>query len=357
MNYGLNYMPSALFTPFAGAFVEKRSKKSIMVLTDLGRGLIVTLIAGLTLTGLVKAWMLLMSTFLISTLEAFRKPCGSTVITDLIPKEMYSHATSLSNSLSQATELIGTAAAGVIIGLSGIGSAIFIDALTFFLSALLIAVIHFPPIVLPEKQPPVLAQFRGGLTYINNRKHILLVCMTAAIMNLCLVPHNSLQSALSSEVYGMGSEILSIIGASVSIGIILGSLLYPAFKKKLRIASLLFTGFLTISLFLTGCALIAYLTTWPILFYGALIAICLMLGISVALNNVTISVALLQSTDPDYLARVMAIFSSISICAIPLGSFLVSFLASFLSVETIHLGTGALALFFTLLMKFAGIFD
>ena len=357
LNFGLNFVPSALFTPFAGAFVEKRNKKMIMVLTDLGRGILVSLIAFLTLTQKLEPYMLLIFTFLISTLEAFRQPCGSSVVTTLISKDMYAHATSLSNSLSQVTELIGTAAAGVIIGLIGIGWAIFIDALTFFLSALIIFCIHMPKIQKTADHPPVLHQFKEGMRYIQKHSTILINCIIASVMNICLVPFNSLQSALVSDLYGMGSEVLSIIGVSLSIGMISGSLVYPKFTEKMKTSVLMFISFIMISLFLAFCIIIIPIKDIPFLFFGSIIIFCFLFGFFLAMMSAANSVALLKMIDQDYMARVMSIFNAVAICSIPIGSFIVSFLTSFLRIEIIFIGTSLLSCGFTIFMKTKKIFD
>lgn len=66
--FGINKVPSVVVITFAGAWVEGRNKKSIMVITDIIRAIVAT---GY-LFGFLNVWLLLLTTLTISTVEAFR---------------------------------------------------------------------------------------------------------------------------------------------------------------------------------------------------------------------------------------------------------------------------------------------
>lgn len=355
LNYGLNYIPSILFTPFAGAFVEKRNKKWIMVISDLGRGIIVCIIAWLAYQNLLEGWMLLISTFLLSTFEAFRTPCTTAMIPSLVDKEMYSYATSLSASLSSSVELIGTALAALILHLLGMSGAILIDALTFFLSACILLTLHYQKTLTVSHKTTTLTEFKEGLNYVKTHSMILFICFMATMLNLCFTPVNSLQSVLVSEIYAKGTEVLSLQGLAISIGMIVGSLLYPKIKEKIKTNQLILINFLMIGCFLINLILLGNVAYEP-LFYLLLIIVCFICGFAVGLLNNSTQVLLLKSIDPDYLARTSSIFSAISICSIPIGSWLISLLTFYLSIETIFIGTGLFAILIVLGIKCSTIY-
>ena len=56
--FGVNRIPSVFVPPLAGAWVEGRNKKVIMVLTDLIRAACVAFVASGYLFGFLQAWML-----------------------------------------------------------------------------------------------------------------------------------------------------------------------------------------------------------------------------------------------------------------------------------------------------------
>ena len=75
--FGANRVPSVIITPLAGAWVEGRKKKTIMIVTDLIRALCVAFTATGYLLGFLQPWMLLVVTIAISTAEALRTPVSS----------------------------------------------------------------------------------------------------------------------------------------------------------------------------------------------------------------------------------------------------------------------------------------
>ena len=46
-----------------------------------------------------------------------------------------------------------------------------------------------------------------------------------------LVPLNSLQAPLAGDILGGGAEILSILGISITVGMLLGSVTYPMVQR------------------------------------------------------------------------------------------------------------------------------
>ena len=71
---GLNFVPTVFLTPFAGAFVDRISKKRVMALADLLRFLFVAAIVTLYTTGLLSPALIVVFTLGTSTVEAFRLP-------------------------------------------------------------------------------------------------------------------------------------------------------------------------------------------------------------------------------------------------------------------------------------------
>ena len=85
--FGVNKVPSVFVTPLAGAWVEGRNKKAIMIITDLIRAVCVAFVASGYLLGFLQPWMLLVTTCIISTVEAFRGPAGSALTPRVLKAE------------------------------------------------------------------------------------------------------------------------------------------------------------------------------------------------------------------------------------------------------------------------------
>ena len=108
---GLNYLPTILLQPFTGAMVERLSKKRVMVLFDIGRGLVVAVTAGLYVLGYLTPAILTAMMLLISTLEAFRSPAGSAIVPLLLKPELFKVGSALNQTGSRIAEIVGLALA------------------------------------------------------------------------------------------------------------------------------------------------------------------------------------------------------------------------------------------------------
>ena len=190
---GLNYLPTILLQPFTGAMVERLSKKRVMVLFDVGRGLVVAATAGLYVLGYLTPAILTGMMLLISTLEAFRSPAGSAIVPLLLKPELYKVGSALNQTGSRIAEIVGLALAGGVVALLGCQGALLIDAVTFFLSALIIGFIRVKE-DLPEEKVSLKStakSFLEGLSLMKTSRVLIILLLIGALMNFLFVPLNA----------------------------------------------------------------------------------------------------------------------------------------------------------------------
>ena len=197
---GINYIPSIVIQPLAGAWVERMHKKKVLILMDLGRFLLVMLILALYLGKVLAPYMLLCITFAVSTLEAFRSPATNGVLPRLLKEEEYEYGTSMLQGGGRIMELAGTGLAGVLIAWLGIYGALLVDASCFLIAALLIL-----PLGLPEELQSQQAESYGktlkeGISFLRDSRRLLLLILLCGLLNAMLTPMQALQSALVKDI-------------------------------------------------------------------------------------------------------------------------------------------------------------
>lgn len=338
--FGLNMVPTIFLQPFCGALVEKLKKKNIMVLCDIARGIAVCIIAYCYILHILQPWMLLAITIFNSTVEAFRVPAGVAIIPKLLNKEHYNSGVAMNTSLSRVFELLGTACAGVIIAILGVSGAILIDAITFFLSAFCIGCIHYKDEIVKAKISitSYFVTLKEGFTYIISTKVVIVVCIVGACMNMMTVPMNSFMPAYIDGVLHAGSEMLSGINMSITLGMIVGSFLYPIVTKMITRRRMIIVSTLFIGVFYVGMIYIPELVSNKLLINGLVLIMNFILGVSVAVLNTSISVLIMTLVDENYLARVSGVFGAGLMAMIPIASLSITFalqLTSFISIMII----------------------
>ena len=116
--------------PLAAVWVEKLDKKKVMIITDILRGLLVTVLAITYVLDVLTPWMLAVLALAISSAESFRIPAGIGFIPRIINMDYYSFGSGLNRTVSTVMELIGTGLSGIILGVFGIPAAVGIDMLS-----------------------------------------------------------------------------------------------------------------------------------------------------------------------------------------------------------------------------------
>lgn len=345
--YGVNRVPTIFLQPFAGAIVEGKNKKRIMIVTDVIRGICVGIVATTYLSGHLNQWILLACTIIISSAEAFRNPASSALLPKLLDKEFYSFGISLNTSMSSVMELIGLGLSGVIISVFSISTAIYIDMITFFLSALIILTLRIKEELAAKAKvnsKEYIDNLRDGIRYLKGKQFLRYIITIAFFLNAILVPLNSLQAPLVSEVLRSNEIMLSVLSLGITLGTILGAVFYPyisrivSWRAMLRICGYTIAGYY-LSIVVAG----RLIERAPIQFI-IIGAISLLLGTAIAIANTFAMVEFMQSIEESYIARVTSIMSASCVAALPLVSLILSVLAGFITTKAIILGFGFLGI-------------
>lgn len=394
--FALNILPNVIVQPFAGAAVERLDKKKVMVVTHILRGLVLIAFMAMYLSGLVSGWIMAGFTFIITSIEAFNMPAGTAFIPRIIKKEHITHALSLNTSVSSMVTLVGTGIAGVIIAKVGVYTAMIIDVITFFVSALIIFSIRQSEMVEQEnvgaeaniisdaeqnieqnseqnnaqnieynteqntaqnmeqttaaqtavqkseqntaqnteriKKPSYFSTLKEGISYIRSRRVILNYCLIAVVVNAMLAPINALQAPLVSECYHMGSGMLSLIGMAYSIGSIIGSILVPIIDRKLSMRNVAFIFGCMIGITVMLLTMGGGLGELVVVKCTFAVLCCILMAGASAILSGLVSVKMIANVEEKYLARVSAVFGSLVTAAMPVASLIISWAK--LRVET-----------------------
>ena len=328
INYCLNYLPTVFLQPFMGAFVANKSKKTVMVIADGARFLIIATLACLVLFERAQAWMVILATFLMSCFETLRLPSASAIVPLLIKQDEYKIAASFSSSLSRIAELVGYGIAGVIVGFLGMHMALFLDAFSFIASAFLLSMMRTKELFNKKRvETKIMANFKEGLEYMHQSPILIYICLIGCLANMLLVPFNSLQSAFVSTYYQADATYLSYMGVALSLGSLLGALVFPFLSKHLSNKALILLIFPTCVFFYLGL-LVAGLVQNEFLTVILITITNFITGVLVAASNALISVLLMLKTKQEYLSRIGALLNAFSQALVPVISLLVSLLAT-----------------------------
>ncbi len=211
------FLPTICAAMFGGAIVDRWGYKRTSILADITSGSAVALIPLLYSTVGLAFWQLQVLVFIGALLDA----PGSTARDSLLPDVTklahlrIERTTAISDAIQRSARLLGAPIAGVLIAVLGPTTLLWIDAATFFVSALLVAV--FIPtsrsmsVVTSHKanRSTYWADLKEGVRFIAHDR--LITTMVAVVMITNFV--DTSWSSVVQLVY-----VNSILGSSVYLG-------------------------------------------------------------------------------------------------------------------------------------------
>jgi MFS family permease len=142
---GFFYMtPMLVFSPIAGAIVDRSNRKLMMMLSDLASGVATISILALFLAGRLQIWHLYIANAVMGLFQSFQWPAYSAAITVMLPKEHYGRANGMMSLAESGSNIFAPLLAGAALGIIGLGGVLFIDIATFLLAITTLALIHVP---------------------------------------------------------------------------------------------------------------------------------------------------------------------------------------------------------------------
>ena len=230
-------VPAVLAAFFGGALVDRLGLKRSSVLADVASGLAVAAIPLLYGVGLLGFPALLALVFLGALLDAPGGTAREALVPDLASEAGMGleRAAALGDSVSRGSRLLGAPLAGALIAWLGPAAVLWIDAGTFAVSALLVALLVPPPPPKPAPDTPTtyLGDLRGGLRFIRRDPLVLTIVATVMITNMLDTAFSAVvMPVYARQVFGSALD-LGLTIAAFGAGAVLGSLAYGAVGRKL----------------------------------------------------------------------------------------------------------------------------
>jgi MFS family permease len=161
-------IPRAVFMLVGGAFSDRFSPRTLMLASNLIRGVVVAAIAALVLAGRAELWHLYGLAVIFGVVDAFFYPALNTIVPMLVQGRLLAPANAIIQGSQQVMGLIGPALAGAVIALLTTGSAFVVDAASFGVAALAVFLVRggrraTPPPSESADRESVLGSIGGGI--------------------------------------------------------------------------------------------------------------------------------------------------------------------------------------------------
>lgn len=305
-------VPRLLLGPVAGVWVDRWDRKKIIVLTDLIRGIIFTIVGVMAFTGRLEVWMVFIAGILSSICSSFFGPTISSVKPDLVDKDKIVKANSIFGLSQAGSNTLGAMASGVIYAFLGAPFMFLFDGISYLISAFTELFINVPKVYKKDEKESFKKEFKEGLSFVWGFKVFRIVVLIYASLNLfCNAGMILLVPLFRQETY-LGVTRYGIMEGVASIGAMIGSLLLTVITiKPNKRYRLLCTSFIVeVSLF----TIMPFTRSFLPILIGAPIAI----GFNMIGNTLWDSVCMIAVPE-DMRGKVFSLMETICMGLSPLG--------------------------------------
>lgn len=265
-------LPQLVFGLISGVFVDRWDRKKIMIVSDLIRG---GLVLGFILVKRPEdVWIFYVLGFLQAAIGTLFDPAKSATIPNIVRRDALLAANSLSQTTRVVTSVIGSALAGLLVGLAGTAwPAFLLDGLSFIVSALFISRMSIPRQAVQVAAGGVrqtLGQLLEGLRFVASRPLLIGVMVTFAVTMLGIGAVNVLIVPFLLNHLQVSTQALGVIDAAQVFGMVVGSGLVAALAARLKAAQIIMVGTFGIGICVAvfGAANSAWLGLVPLFLLG-----------------------------------------------------------------------------------------
>ena len=310
-------IPRVLLSPIIGTFVDRWSRRRIMLIADISIATATMILAlflslGITAVSLIYALM-----FIRGLGNAFHSPAMMASTTLMVAEKHYTRIAGLNNALRGAMSILSPLLGALLLKIMPLSSILILDVVTALFA---IVPLLFIPIPQPKTDPTaahtsVYQDLRQGLRYIYHWPALMMLIGIYAMVHFLLAPSIALMPLLITTHFASGAVQLATLQAAAGIGLIIGGLtlgFWGGFQRRMATAmaalALMGGGMMAIGLAPANTFLIAiagmFIVGFTLSFVTSLRLAVLQAAIPPAIQGRVITVVLSSTalTDPIGLA-------------------------------------------------------
>ncbi len=350
-------IPAILFGSVAGVFVDRWSKKTVLVATNILRGGLVLVIPFLlwvthgwvTIAGFPVGFGILLGlTFLISTLTQFFAPAEQAAIPLVVENRHLLSANSLYTTTMMVLVVVGFAVGEPLLAFAdtvatqlgagvGIGKELVVGG-SYAIAGILLLMLKTGEKVPPDtiEAPQVWQDLRDGLRYLGENHRIRIALIQLVILFSIFAALTVLAVRMAEVIPGLKSSQFGFLLAAGGIGIALGATLLGQFGQRFSHTALSLVGSIGITACLTSLSIFTK-ELWVVLMLIAL------LGGFASLVAIPTQTAIQTETPPEMRGKVFGLQNNVTNIALSLPLALAGVAETFIGLKAVFLSLATIS--------------
>ncbi len=315
-------VPGIVLGPIAGAYVDRWSRRRMMIVADAAGALAALWLAYLFWSGGMQVWHVYVAMLMRSLAGSFHWPAMQASTSLMVPKEHLTRVAGFNQTMHGVMDIVSPPLGALLMSLLPLHGIMMIDVSTALVAIFPLLFVHVPQPdrggspggqVAGQGRASIWADVIDGLRYLRDWRGMQMLLGMAMIINFLLTPGGSLLPLLVTRYFRGDALQLASLNSAWGIGVVLGGLLlgvWGGFRKRLYTSmmglSLMGIGFITIG--------VAPATALWLAVAGNFVA-----GFMNPITNGPMFAILQTTVAPEMQGRVFTLMNSLCMAASPLG--------------------------------------
>jgi predicted MFS family arabinose efflux permease len=225
-------IPIFLFSLFGGVFADRRSRRKLLLMSQLIQMTCAFLLTGLVLTGVVRVWHIWCLSFTVGLAQSFGGPAYSALIPTLVRREDLWNAIALNSIQFNLARVVGPMLGGIALNKFGAAWCFGLNGLSFV--AVIISLLMIRVSFVPEKtEESVIESMREGIRFIRRREGMTSLVALAFLLTLLSYPLITFLPVMAREVLHGGSNVFTLLLCLSGLGSVTGALLVAGIQDRI----------------------------------------------------------------------------------------------------------------------------
>ncbi len=307
-----NQIPILLLASVGGYVGDRYNRLHGVIVTQTVSMILAFVLAGLTLTGLIREWEIIVIAFLVGVVNAFDVPIRQAFLVQMTSREDLPNAIALNSSIFNGARVVGPAIAGLAIVWIGEGWCFLLNGISFLavIGALLaMRVSHTKP--QPSTESPwqsFIQGFRFAMADVPVRSALLLL----SVLSLFGLQYSVFLPIFADGILHGGAKGMGFLMSSAGVGAVLGALYFAGRTSYTGLAR-----WIAATSMVCAIGLVVFSQSRVFLVSAGII---FLVGFAATVQMAATN-TIVQSRVPDELrGRVMAVYATMFMGVQPIGS-------------------------------------
>lgn len=339
-------IPIFLLSLFGGVYADRKSRRRLLLISQVVQMGCAFLLAALVLTNVVRVWHIWCLSFTVGVVQSFGGPAYLALIPTLVSREDLANAIALNSIQFNLARVLGPMLGGIALSKLGASWCFTLNGVSFI--AVIFSLLAISPHFVPQRtEESVIESMQEGIRFIRRREGMSTLVALAFLLTLLSFPLITFLPVMARDVLHGNSNTFTLLLCLSGAGSVTGALVVAALQSHVGLAKRALLVTLLLGALIAGFGASTNLLLSNALVFGAGLALMIVFALNSSLAQLHVADAMR--------GRVMSVYNVAFRGGMPIGSLVSGLLIKQSSAPAIMIANGLLlvilALYFLLIER------